>query len=533
MPEQLRAILERIAEWWNKFNRRQKVLIISAVVVVIAAVVILAVVLSRPTWVTLVKCEDTAQSAEVKSLLEDNNIEYTVSNDGLTYSIHTEDQAEANILLGSNSIPSAGYTIDDALNGSFTTTEADKAKKYQVFIEQKFKDTLEQLSGVKAARVNLSIPDNDGTLIANREESYASIMLVLADEMKPEVAQGIAKFVATQLGNKTTDNIVIMDSDGNTLFAGGDSDTALGTATTQLSLRQKYEQLIKKEVKDVMIGTDLYSNVEVGLNLDMDFDNRIVTDHEFYAPEGASQGYLDSESSYNSEAKGGLAATPGTDSNNDTTYVLQDGDYTESSVEEIQKDYILSERLTQTNGTAGKIDYGNSSISVVATTFVTYDEDKLRAAGELDGISFDEYVSTHSERVRKDVEPEFYALVANATGFSTDRISIMAYDVPLFQYSEGPAVNVTDILAIVLTVLIFAMLGYVVFRSTRKEKVEDLEPELSVETLLQSTRQSEADLEDIGYKEKSESRLLIEKFVDEKPEAVANLLRNWLNEDWD
>lgn len=43
----------------------------------------------------------------------------------------------------------------------------------------------------------------------------------------------------------------------------------------------------------------------------------------------------------------------------------------------------------------------------------------------------------------------------------------------------------------------------------------------------------EAELEDIGLNEKSETRILIEKFVDENPEAVAALLRNWLNDDWD
>ena len=32
--------------------------------------------------------------------------------------------------------------------------------------------------------------------------------------------------------------------------------------------------------------------------------------------------------------------------------------------------------------------------------------------------------------------------------------------------------------------------------------------------------------------DKSETRQLIEKFVDENPEAVALLLRNWINEDW-
>ena len=40
-------------------------------------------------------------------------------------------------------------------------------------------------------------------------------------------------------------------------------------------------------------------------------------------------------------------------------------------------------------------------------------------------------------------------------------------------------------------------------------------------------------LEDIGYNEKSDVRLMIEKFVDENPDAVASLLRNWLNEDWE
>ena len=39
-------------------------------------------------------------------------------------------------------------------------------------------------------------------------------------------------------------------------------------------------------------------------------------------------------------------------------------------------------------------------------------------------------------------------------------------------------------------------------------------------------------LDDIEVDEGSETKKLIEKFVDENPEAVANLLRNWLNEEW-
>ncbi len=87
-----------------------------------------------------------------------------------------------------------------------------------------------------------------------------------------------------------------------------------------------------------------------------------------------------------------------------------------------------------------------------------------------------------------------------------------------------------DIVQIVLIVVILGLLAFVIFRSMRGEKTEEVEEELSVESLLQSTPETE--LEDIELEAKSETRKLIEKFVDENPEAAANLLRNWLNEDW-
>lgn len=55
-----------------------------------------------------------------------------------------------------------------------------------------------------------------------------------------------------------------------------------------------------------------------------------------------------------------------------------------------------------------------------------------------------------------------------------------------------------------------------------------------MESLLESTKENqEESLENIGYNEKSEVRVLIEKFVEENPEAAASLLRNWLNEEWE
>lgn len=533
MQQRLQQLWERILDWWKKFNRRQQILVVSIAAVVVIAIGLLAFVMTRPTMVELTACEDTKQAGAVKQLLTDNDIKYEVSSNGLVFTINKEDEADARILLGTNSIPANGFTIDDALNGTFTTTEQDKNRRYQKYLQEHLEELIEKFDNVREADVRMNLPEDDGTLIAKQEPAYASVVLNLDGEMDEEQAAGLARLIATNLGNDDTSNITIMDTANNTLFAGGDETSSVGIANSQLSLHQKYEQFFKKQVKDIMIGTELYNNVEVGLNLDMDFSNVETTSRKFSVPDGRSEGFLQSSREYSSEAEGGLAAIPGTDTNDDDTYVMENNPGTSSSVSDVQNNYLVDEELRKVTGGGGTVNYDTSSISLVATSYVTYNEDTMRELGQLEDTTFEEFKANNSARVRTDVDEDFYQAVANATGFPVENVSIIAYEVPIFQYSSGSGRTAADYFQILLAVLIFALLGYVVFRSTRKEQVQELEPELSVESLLASTREPESDMEDINYTEKSEARMLIERFVDEKPEAVASLLRNWLNEDWD
>lgn len=534
MPERLQQILTRLREWWQKFTTRQKALLISLAAVVVTALIILGVVVSQPNMVVLAICESTSEAGTIKNLLDGESVAYEMSTDGLTFYVEDKDYANASILLGTNGIPSEGYSIDTVFDGGFSSTEADKAKKYQLYLENKYAEALETISNVDKATVSLSIPVDNGTLIKREQPTYASILLTLTDPMSEDQAAGIAKYISTTVGNDDTDSILILDSNGNVLFSGSDSTSSAGLASSQLSLRSKLEQSTKSQVKSVLLGTDLFDNVEVGVNLSMDFSNKETVDHQYYVAEGNTQGYLDSRSVYESESIGGNAAVPGTDSNDDTTYVIEDNEYTRSTISDTTEDFLPNEKITTTTGNGGDVDYTNSSLSAVATTYVVYNEDTLRANGTLDDMTFDEFVEQNSARVQQEIAQEYYTLVSNATGIPVENISLMAYDVPFFQYSTQTGRTLTDWLQIILVILIFAMLGYVVFRSTRREKEPEVEPELSVETLLESTREAEEEpLEDIGFQEKSETRLLIEKFVDDNPEATAALLRNWLNDDWE
>ena len=354
------------------------------------------------------------------------------------------------------------------------------------------------------------------------------------DDLDTDQAASIAKYLATGLGNDDTKNITIIDSDGNTLFSGGDESTAAGQASTNQSAKQKAEDAVKTKVENLLAsdganGTSLFDNVSIGVNLSMNFDATTTQDYRYYVEDGNTQGYLDSKTTKSSETVNGTSGTPGTDSNDDTTYVLEDNESSTSTTDEETDDYLPNETITSTTGEVGAVDYDESSISIVAYNTVVYDEDQLKADGTLDNMTFDEFVAQNSDQTAQNVDQTVYDAVSQATGIPTDNISIIAYNVPMFNYSDSGR-DWTDYLQIILAVAIFVMLGIVVFRTLRREEEEETEEEVSVEDLLQN--QEEENLEDIGFSEKSEQRVLIEKFVDENPEAVASLLRNWLNDDW-
>ena len=132
MPEQVQKIWERITEWWKKFSTKQKVLLGSVAATVVLALAILAFVVSTPTMVTLIQCENTAQAGEVKELLDgDEGVPYEMSQDGLTFYVDEKYEGTAAILLGKNSIPTQGFAIKKVFEGGFSSTEADKTKLYK------------------------------------------------------------------------------------------------------------------------------------------------------------------------------------------------------------------------------------------------------------------------------------------------------------------------------------------------------------------------------------------------------------------
>ena len=489
MADRIKELLNKVLEWWNKFSTKQKTFIISAGAGVILAFAILITIFTKPQYVILANCESTKEASEIVELLEGEGLKYEVSDDGYQIKIKKDQQSEASLLLGANDIQAAAYTIDNVTEGGFSTTEGDKQKRYELYMETRL------------------------------------------GEFSADNAASLAKAVSVAIGNKTPKGIVIMDTDGNMLYSGDDSYSASGTANSQMSVKTQWENQIKNDVRKVLLGTNEFDKIEVAVNLDVDFSSSQVTDHEYYVPDGNSQGYLASDRIYSSESTNGGGGVPGTDSNGDVEYMYQDNGESTSSLTEEERNYLPSERITNTETLPGGINYDQSSISAAAIIMNLVREEDVRAQGLLDGgVSWEEYKLANAGRTQVEVPEEMYNVISKATGFPVENIAMVAYSENVFYDKQGLNVTASDVMQIILIIVMLALLAFVVIRSMRSGKEAEQPEELSVESLLQS--QPAVELEDIGGEQISETRRLIEKFVDENPEAVANLLRNWLNEEW-
>lgn len=205
--DKLKQIPARFLEIWKSWSRNQKIIIVSAVAVFIAAVVVIAVVLSRPTYQELTRCEDYNEMNTVTSLLTDNG--YTYQIDNMAVKVKEQDLTNAKMLIASNDIKPSGYSLDDALNSSLTTTESDKNKKYAKYLETKFENDITSLDGIKSASVTVHLSDDTNSFYSTKKDTTVAVTIDTNKTVGEDTAESIAVLLATAVGSSNTNGIVL------------------------------------------------------------------------------------------------------------------------------------------------------------------------------------------------------------------------------------------------------------------------------------------------------------------------------------
>ena len=220
MAERFKGITNQIVETWKSWTKKQKTVLLSAIAAVAIAIGIIVFVVTRPNYQVLTTCKDYSELNSVISLLNENNIKNVVEDNTLVVKVDKNNLTNAKMLIASEDVQPDGYTFQDAMESSFTTTESDKTKQYQHYLESKFASDLSLIDGVKSATVTVSIPEASNSFYAVASETSVAVCLDTSKGISDEVSEGMANFIATAVGNSTTNNITIIDNKGNTLYSG-------------------------------------------------------------------------------------------------------------------------------------------------------------------------------------------------------------------------------------------------------------------------------------------------------------------------
>ena len=490
MREWFSQLPSKIVEFWKKYTKRQKALFFSVLAAVLVAVIALVAILNRTSYVVLSTFEDTATAAQAANLLEDNSITYKVSDDALKIEVDENQVSQARLLLGENGIgTNNGQSDYDSLfNNSFNTTDSEKKLKAKLYKQSEMERDIASMQGVTKASVTINLPESTNTVYASDQTASVSIMLTINGDYNQESTNAIVEYAKTCVGNSDTKAITIVDNKGELLFSGQNSTTS---ASPVIMVQQQVEEYYNSKLWNLMVNSGVYDEVSVSANLDVNISQQEIEDIKYYSNDEDDTGPKSSHYYYLAENTDGTGGVVGTDAN------MQ-----------------------------------NSSMALYLTRYENYYEDQMKEQGLLDGTTFAEYQAANSTPTENINPQEMVDMLASATGMKAANIYVVERIVPVFYPAETKSVPVQSILSIVLAVIIGGLLLFVVFRSMKPHEVVETEPELSVEALLATTKENQT-LDDIEFSDKSASKQQIEKFVDENPEAVVALLRNWLNDDWE
>ncbi len=536
MPDRLRQIFERFLDFWNKYSRRQKAIVLSSLAVVILTLVILVAVLARPNYTVVANCSSYSELSEITTLLSDNGYSYQINETLLTVSVREQDSTDVRMLLATNEIQTSGYSLSDALSTSMTTTESDRVKMWQSYLETKLAEEISSMDKVNNAQLTINLQTSSNSLFKDETGSSVSAILDLNDDMDEEEAEAIAMYIKNAVENLDSKDITILSRTGESLYSG--EAVASGTSSAALNKKLKYTQQLSNlkatDIKNLVLNTGAFQDVKVIVNYDIDWSNFEEVVHNYSVPDGLEQGYYTEEYIEKSNGTSGVGGTPGTESNDeDTDYVVDDSSSTTSTYSLEKYVHALDEYVKTTTNTAGDVIKDSSTLSATLTRNIIYTEEDAKNLGYLDDMTWEEFKAANASPQQIEYSDDLVELISTGTGIPVDNITIMAFEKHYFYDAESSSRGFTFYLQLLLALLILGLLAFVVLRSSRPVTVEETEPELSVEQMLATTKESQQSVEDIDLQEKSEVRKAIEKFVDENPEAVALLLRNWLDDGWD
>ncbi|MGT0070141.1 flagellar basal-body MS-ring/collar protein FliF [Helicobacter pylori] len=429
----LKVLLQRIVDFFIKLNKKQKIALIAAGVLITALLVFLLLYpfkekdYAQGGYGVLFEKLDSSDNALILQHLQQNQIPYKILKDD-TILIPKDKVYEERITLASQGIPKTskvGFEIFDTKD--FGATDFDQNIKLIRAIEGELSRTIESLNPILKANVHIAIP-KDSVFVAKEVPPSASVMLKLKPDMKlsPTQILGIKNLIAAAVPKLTTENVKIVNENGESIGEGDILENSKELALEQLRYKQNFENILENKIVNILAPIVGGKNKVVArVNAEFDFSQKKST-KETFDPNNVVRSEQNLEEKKEGAPKKQVGGVPGVVSNIGPVQGLKDNKEPEK-YEKSQNttNYEVGKTISEIKGEFGTLVRLNAAVVV---------DGKYKIALK-DGANTLEYEPLSDESLKK-----INALVKQAIGYNQNR----GDDVAVSNFEFNPMAPMLD-----------------------------------------------------------------------------------------
>ena len=237
----------------------------------VVAIVVIALMLTKATYVPLLKNIPADQLAVVLDKLQKNNIPFSLIEDGKTISVPQELLHSAQMVmmseLGSSSAGSIGLEIFEKQD--FGVTSYAQRVNYQRALQGELMRAINSLSAVKRSKVILALPAKK-TFLEEGGQASASVVVDLhpGKTMSADQVKGVTFLVSSSVEGLEAEDVTVVDSRGKVLSRATDLAAMMSSEffDVQRRIEMELENRIETILSKVVGGGKVIARANVKLN---------------------------------------------------------------------------------------------------------------------------------------------------------------------------------------------------------------------------------------------------------------------------
>lgn len=260
---------------WRGINLPKKVVLVSVGVGVVVAIGSLVLWANRPDMVPLYGGLSPQDMSAVEEGLRKLGIPYKLSQENASILIPSKEVYRVRMQLATEELPQGkgmvGFEIFDETK--FGMTEFVQNVRYQRALQGELARSIMEMDSIEGARVHLSIPQSS-LFTDEQKPPKASIILKLrrGGRLSPKQIDGIVHLVSNAVEGLQPEDVTVVDTASQTLYAGGGSESLAGRVPRdQLDYKHAVEAEYERQIREMLEKVVGFGKVAVQVSADIDF----------------------------------------------------------------------------------------------------------------------------------------------------------------------------------------------------------------------------------------------------------------------